>query len=57
MTLQNLQLQPGTELRGLWEVPPFAITFKVHIFNVTNPDEVMKGRKPRVQEVGPYMFE
>lgn len=41
----------------MWTIPPFAVTFKVYLFNVTNPYEVMNGGKPRVQEIGPYVFD
>lgn len=50
-------LTPGTQLRDMWTVIPFALDFKVYLFNVTNPDEVNKGGKPIVQEIGPYFFE
>lgn len=36
---------------------PFPLDFKVYIWNVTNPDEVMSGEKPKLQEIGPYYFE
>lgn len=29
----------------------------MYIFNVTNAEDVLKGAKPIVSEVGPYMFE
>lgn len=43
--------------RELFEEVPFAINFRVYIFNVTNPDEVTAGGKPILQELGPYHFE
>lgn len=42
---QNLVLKPGSELRELWSEAPFAVTFKVYVFNITNPDDVVQGRK------------
>jgi hypothetical protein len=38
-------LKPESEVRKLWEKAPFAVTFKVYIFNVTNPDVVVRGGK------------
>lgn len=49
-------LAPGTDLREMWTTVPFALDFKVYLFNVTNSDEVTKGGKPILQEVGPYWF-
>lgn len=54
---KSLVLKPDGTLRKLWEKAPFAVDFKVYMFNVTNPDEVKKGGKPIVHEIGPYMFE
>jgi hypothetical protein len=32
-------------------------TTKFYIFEVENPKDVLIGKKPRVKEVGPYVFE
>jgi hypothetical protein len=32
-------------------------TTKFYIFEVENPKEVLIGKKPKVKEVGPYVFE
>ncbi|XP_058451194.1 sensory neuron membrane protein 1 [Malaya genurostris] len=57
MLKQNVLLKPGTQMRGMYEHIPFPLNFKIHLFNVTNPDEIMRGGKPRVKDVGPFFFE
>lgn len=52
-----IALKPGSDIREMYTTVPFAITFKVYLFNVTNPVEVTRGGKPQLQEVGPYIFE
>lgn len=53
----QLRVTPGTMTRDLYQTVPFALHFRVFLFNVTNPDEVMNGGKPKLQEIGPYYFE
>lgn len=55
--VQGLMLKPGSEIRKLWTKVPFPVDFKIYVFNVTNPDAVMRGQIPHVQQIGPYMFE
>lgn len=52
-----MALSKKTDVRGMWQKIPFALDFKVYIFNYTNPDEVQKGGIPIVKEIGPYHFE
>lgn len=44
-------------MRPLFEHIPFPLTFKVYVFNITNPNEFANGSKPKVKELGPYVFE
>ncbi|XP_053671092.1 sensory neuron membrane protein 1 [Anopheles nili] len=57
MIKQNVLLKPGTQIRDMFEKIPFPLDFKMHIFNVTNPDEIMRGGKPHVNDIGPLYFE
>jgi hypothetical protein len=54
---QQINLKPGGQIRDLFTKVPFPLDFKIYVFNLTNPAEVMNGMKPRVHEIGPYMFE
>nr|QGW45470.1 sensory neuron membrane protein 1d [Bradysia odoriphaga] len=54
---KKIGLKPGTEIRELYTKVPFPIDFRMYIFNITNKDEVTKGAKPMLQEIGPYYFE
>lgn len=49
-------LKPGRFIRGKHE-KPVLFTYKIYLWNITNPDEVANNHKPKLQEVGPYVFE
>ncbi|XP_058117793.1 sensory neuron membrane protein 1 [Anopheles ziemanni] len=57
MIKQNVLLKPGTQIRDMFEKIPFPLDFKLHLFNVTNPEEIMRGGKPHVNDIGPLYFE
>lgn len=52
-----MALSKKTDVRKMWEKIPFALDFKIYIFNYTNVEEVQKGAAPIVKEIGPYHFE
>uniref|UniRef100_A0A8C5XTP6 Scavenger receptor class B member 2 n=1 Tax=Microcebus murinus TaxID=30608 RepID=A0A8C5XTP6_MICMU len=53
---KNIVLRNGTELFDSWEKPPLPVYTQFYFFNVTNPEEVLRGEAPRLEEVGPYTY-
>jgi len=39
-----------------WIDPPATPRVKIYVFNFTNPDEFLAGSKPKLEELGPYVF-
>ncbi|XP_014206769.1 sensory neuron membrane protein 1-like [Copidosoma floridanum] len=54
---KQVNLKEGSQVRPLWSKFPFALEFRVYLFNVTNADDIKNGAKPILHEVGPYYFE
>lgn len=54
--LKNLRLWNGTLSFHYWQRPGVIRLTKVYIFNVTNPEEFLNGEKPRLVEVGPFVY-
>jgi scavenger receptor class B, member 1 len=54
---QEMALSKKTDVRAMWETIPFALNFKVYMYNYTNVEEIQKGAVPIVKEIGPYHFE
>lgn len=40
----------------VWDVVPGTHAYQIYVFNITNPDEVEKGGKPTLQQLGPYYY-
>lgn len=47
----------GTKSYENWEEIPLSIINKIYLFNVTNVEEVLRGGKHVLQEVGPFVYE
>lgn len=54
--LQNLRLWNNTLSFHYWQRPGVIRLTKVYIFNVTNPDGFLNGEKPKLVEVGPFVY-
>ncbi|XP_050315561.1 uncharacterized protein LOC126750100 [Anthonomus grandis grandis] len=54
----RLQMTPGLPPFDWWVKPPDEVLLKAYVFNVTNPDDFMKGKdkKLHLQEIGPIVF-
>lgn len=57
MLEQRLMLVPGSKTLDNFKAPPVPIFMQFWLFNVTNPEAVMGGATPELQQVGPYTYE
>lgn len=56
LNFQNLRLWNGTLSFHYWQRPGVIRLTKVYIFNVTNPEGFLNGEKPKLVEVGPFVY-
>lgn len=56
LIMKNLKLWNGTLSYHYWQRPGVVRLTKVFIFNVTNPDGFLGGEKPRLEEIGPFVY-
>ena len=54
--LESMAIKPGSDGLQLWLTPPVQQFMEVYAFHVTNPEAVLAGRKPIVEEKGPYVY-
>lgn len=40
----------------LWKRPPIGIPIAFYFFTLENPKQFVRGAKPRVRQVGPYVY-
>nr|WHS04477.1 sensory neuron membrane protein 2 [Protegira songi] len=53
---KNVQLENNSMMFDKWLKLPMPLDFKVYVFNVTNAEEVNKGEKPILKEIGPFVY-
>ncbi|XP_037548221.1 scavenger receptor class B member 1 [Nematolebias whitei] len=55
--VKNTIISPSNELSySMWKDLPVPFFMSVYFFNVLNPQEVLNGEKPMVEERGPYVY-
>ncbi|CAH8648844.1 unnamed protein product [Schistosoma margrebowiei] len=53
---RKLAILPGSEIFDNWKSPSVPVYFSIYLYNLTNPQEVLSGGRPRFTEVGPYVY-
>ena len=53
---QEIRIINNTDTYKAWKDFPLPIYLSIYLFNITNAEEVNKGGKPKLQEVGPYVY-
>ena len=53
----NLKIKNNTNGWDNWVQARRPLTATVYFFNITNPGDVINGSKPKVVEVGPYVYQ
>ena len=56
LIMSGMSLSPASARLAAWLVPPVDAHLTVFAFNLTNPDQVLQGEKPVLQEVGPFVY-
>nr|XP_044631972.1 scavenger receptor class B member 1 isoform X1 [Equus asinus] len=54
--LKNVRIDPSSLSFDMWKQIPVPFYLSVYFFHVLNPNEVLQGGKPQVQERGPYVY-
>uniref|UniRef100_A0A8C5USP8 Scavenger receptor class B member 1 n=1 Tax=Microcebus murinus TaxID=30608 RepID=A0A8C5USP8_MICMU len=54
--LKNVRIDPSSLSFNMWKEIPVPFYLSVYFFNVLNPDGVLRGQKPQVEERGPYVY-
>jgi len=51
-----IRLEENGRTWNIWKSLPVPIYLKVNIFNITNPEDMAKGEKAVLKEMGPYVY-
>ncbi|KAF6278449.1 scavenger receptor class B member 1 [Rhinolophus ferrumequinum] len=53
---KNVRIDPSSLSFGMWKEIPVPFYLSIYFFDVINPKEILQGKKPEVQERGPYVY-
>ncbi|KAM3968117.1 sensory neuron membrane protein 2 [Aphomia sociella] len=53
---KNVQLDNSSMMYEKWRVLPMPLKFKIYVFNVTNVEDINAGKKPKLEEIGPFVY-
>ena len=54
---QIMVLKENTLLFNLWKTPDIPIPIKLYIYHIDNPDDFVDGKKAKLVQKGPYVYE
>jgi len=54
--LKTMALKPDSDRLQSWLTPPVQPHLEGYAFSVLNPEEVVQGAKPKLKEVGPFVY-
>jgi len=54
--LKSMALTEGSDRLASWLKPPVQAHLEGYAFSVLNPDDVINGAKPKLKEVGPFIY-
>ncbi|XP_015131110.1 scavenger receptor class B member 1 isoform X2 [Gallus gallus] len=54
--LKNVRIDPSSISFNMWRDIPVPFYLTVNLFEVQNPQEVLQGAKPKVNQRGPYVY-
>jgi len=54
---QKAKLTNNTDNWKNWETIPDSMYLQFYLFNLENPKEIITGEKPKVKEMGPYVYQ
>ncbi|KAM7538610.1 hypothetical protein Aperf_G00000047261 [Anoplocephala perfoliata] len=52
----SIAITPSSSVYSQWASTDAPMFFSIYLFNITNQGEIEMGAKPRIQQIGPYVF-
>ncbi|VDD78333.1 unnamed protein product [Mesocestoides corti] len=56
MIAKSVAITPSSSVCENWVAPDTPIFFSIYLFNITNHHDILRGEKPRIQQIGPYVY-